>query len=123
LQNSRQAGGQLQTVSKLLRMIYRKSRKENQILPQICASKNLPLINTDNTDLKKLKEKPNLTTQARRHREQPKNLPLINTDDTDLRKKRRPESDWAANERETTRIALGRDTGDRGETRLGARAA
>jgi hypothetical protein len=47
----------LQTMSKLLWMVHRKGRKENQGLPQTCAderrlkAKTSPLINTDNTDL------------------------------------------------------------------------
>jgi hypothetical protein len=95
---------QLQTVSKLLRMMR---------------SKPLPRINTDNTYLQKAKA--NLTTESLRYGEQPKSLPLINTDDTDLREAkasltaearsrgedRNPEGDWAANEREETRVALG----------------
>jgi hypothetical protein len=55
----------LQMASKLLWIIHRKGRKENQILPQICADerrlnsraearrKPLPLISTDDTDRKK----------------------------------------------------------------------
>ena len=106
---------QLQTVSKLLRMLHRTK------------TKNLSLINADSTDLKKPVKEPSLTAEARRRREQPENLPLINTDDTDLRKpmeeaslaaesRRRREnrnterdraaSAWAANERERMRIAL-----------------
>jgi hypothetical protein len=101
---------QLQTVSKLLWVLHRngrEGRKEKQILPQICADKrgskasttkvtkehegpkNLPLINTDNTDLRELGEKPNLTAEAR----QPGH---------ELRTK----ENWVANERERTRIAL-----------------
>jgi len=76
---------QLQTVSKLLRILHRKGRvgrKENQILPQICA------------DERRSDEKKNLTTEAWRCGEEP------NT-----------ERHWAANhlvanERERTRIAL-----------------
>ncbi len=98
---------QLQTVSKLLWMLHR------------AKTKNLPRINTDNTDLKEPAEEPNLTAEARRRREEPKNLPLINTDSTDLKKtanltagcSRRGEQvnggrDRAANEHERTRIAL-----------------
>jgi hypothetical protein len=70
--------------------------------------KNLPLINTDNTDLRKPEEQ-HLTAEARRHGENQKTLPLMNTDDTDPRKtgeKPRAEKHWAANERERIRIAL-----------------
>jgi len=103
---------QLQTVSKLLRMLYRKGRegrKENRVSPQISA------------DERRL-EKQNPTTEARRRGEQPENLPLINTDNADLkepvkqpsltaearkrREDRNTERDWAANERERIRIAL-----------------
>ena len=80
---------QLQTVSKLLRMLHRKGcegRKEKQISPQISAderrleTKTLPLINTNNTDrnrdsgtsgdrgIGKQKLTPELR-RARRHRE------------------------------------------------------
>jgi len=71
---------QLQTVSKLLWILHRKGRegrKENQILPQICA------------DERRSDEKKNLTTEAWRCGEEP------NT-----------ERHWAANEREGTRLAL-----------------
>jgi len=77
---------QLQIVSKLLWILHRKGkgRKENHILPQICADdrrlgkeeasttkntkehegrKTLPRINTDDTDLKESTEEPNLTTE------------------------------------------------------------
>jgi hypothetical protein len=94
---------QLQTVSKLLRMMK---------------TKPLPRINTDNADLREAKANP--TTESLRHGEQPNNLPRINTDNSDLQKAkanltaearrrgedRNPEGDWAANEREETRIAL-----------------
>src|SRR5882724_6970084 len=83
---------QLQTVSKLLRMVHRKGcegRKENQILPQIWA---------DDRRLDKPGEKAHLTTESRRHREQQKTLPLINTDNTDLRKSgEKSERNWTAN--------------------------
>jgi len=88
---------QLQTVSKLLWMIHRTK------------TKNLPRINTDNTDLKEQAEEPKLTAEARRRGEVQKTLPLINTDNTDPRKMREKpgaERPWAANEREETRIAL-----------------
>ena len=84
---------QLQTFSKLLWQIHRTK------------TKNLPLINTDATDLKKSAEearlpqiyadehrlerpekKPKLTTEARRHGGKQNRLPLINADDTDLKK-------------------------------------
>jgi hypothetical protein len=68
---------QLQTVSKLLRMLHRTKIK------------NLPLINTDNADLKEPVKQPSLTAEARRRRED-----------------RNTERDWAANERERIRIAL-----------------
>jgi hypothetical protein len=92
---------QLQTVSKLLRMVK---------------TKPLPLIDTDNTDLREAKA--NLTAESLRHGEQPKspqiyaedgrldkpeeqqnNLPLINTDNTDLREAK-------ASLTEETRMAL-----------------
>jgi hypothetical protein len=99
---------QLQTFSKLLRQIHRKGHK---------GRKDLPLIGTDNTDLKKLPKAEALTTkdtrsiplsqaqghsgQATEHEGLPricadarrlktKNLPLINTDNTDLKKLPRP---------------------------------
>ena len=73
---------QLQTVSKLLRILHRTK------------TKNLPLINADNTDLKEPLKESSLTTDVRRRREN-----------------RNTERDWAANdcdvnERERTRIAL-----------------
>jgi hypothetical protein len=114
---------QLQTVSKLLWMLHRTK------------TKNLPLINTDDTDLRKTaeetkltteswrhEEKPGLTAEARRRREEQYNSPPINTDNTDLKKRAeranltaefsrcRDQSkageNWAANERERTRMAL-----------------
>ena len=94
---------QLQTVSKLLWRLHRKGRegrKENQIPPQIYA---------DERRLDRRRKKPSLTAEARRHGEQPRGLPLIHTDDTDPRKageRPRTEQDWAAKEREQTRIAL-----------------
>jgi hypothetical protein len=101
---------QLQTVSKLLWNLHRKGRegrKENRA-PQIYADerrlggekasttkdtkeheghKTLPRINTDDADLRKAKE--NLTAEARRRGEEPN-----------------AERNWAANEREETRMAL-----------------
>jgi hypothetical protein len=71
---------QLQTVSKLLWMLHRKGRegrKENQILPQICA------------DERRLDKKSHLTTEARRHGEEPI-----------------AERNWAAIEHEERRIAF-----------------
>jgi hypothetical protein len=104
---------QLQTVSKLLRMLHRKGRegrKESQILPQICA---------DERRLDREGKDQHLTTETRRRREEPKDLPLINTDlketaktanlTADFSRLREPSkagSDRAANERERTRIAL-----------------
>jgi hypothetical protein len=94
---------QLQTVSKLLRMLHRKGRKgrkENQILPQICA------------DERRLDKKAHLTTESWRHGEQQKTLPLINTDNTDLTKsgekseRNLATNHLAANEGEETRIAF-----------------
>jgi len=83
---------QLQTVSKLLRIVHRKERKgrkENQILPQVGA---------DDRRLDKPREKAHLTTESRRHGEQQKTLPLINTDNTDLRKTgEKSERNWTAN--------------------------
>jgi hypothetical protein len=91
---------QLQTVSKLLRMMK---------------SQPLPRINTDNTDLREAKA--NLTTESLRHGEQPKS-PQINAEECRLENQkptaearrrgedRNPEGDWAANEREETRMAL-----------------
>jgi hypothetical protein len=80
---------QLQTVSKLLRMLHRKGRegrKENRVSPQICAderrlkTRSLPLINTDDTDRKRTEEAQEKQPKAR--------------------------TNWAANERERTRITL-----------------
>ena len=66
---------------------------------------NLPLIYTDNTDLRAAEA--NLTAETRSRGED-----------------RNPEGDWAANEREQTRIALaGRSGGNREQTWLGARAS
>jgi len=102
---------QLQTMSKLLRMIYRKGRedrKENRVSPQISA------------DERRLDSQKH-TTEARRRGEQPENLPLINADDTDLKNRqgqktkvspqRRGEQpsigkNSSANECEETRIIL-----------------
>jgi hypothetical protein len=76
---------QLQTVSKLLWLVHRKGRKEN---------KNLPLINTDNTD---------------------RNREIGTSEDREIGKQVSPqrcreesetEQGWAANEGEQTRIAL-----------------
>ena len=66
---------QLQTVSKLLWMLHGKK------------TKTLPLINTDDSDLRKAKA--NLTAEARRRGEESNG-----------------EKKWPANEREETRIAL-----------------
>jgi hypothetical protein len=55
----------LQTVSKLLRMVHRTK------------TKNLPLINADNADLKKAAENPSLTKEARREQQ---GLPQICAD-------------------------------------------
>jgi len=88
---------QLQTVSKLLWMLHRTK------------TKNIPLINADDTDLKKQ----NPTTEARRRGENQKALPLLNTDNTDRKKTAeapeehpKAERNWVASERERTRIAL-----------------
>jgi hypothetical protein len=64
---------QLQTVSKLLRMVHR------------AKTKTLPRINTDNADLKKRAkaEETNLTTEARRRGEEP-GLPQICADERRL---------------------------------------
>jgi hypothetical protein len=111
---------QLQTVSKILRTLHRKGhedRKESQILPQICADerrlenqkptaevqrrgeepKNLPLISADNTDLREAKA--NLTAEARSRGEGPKSPEICGAE-------RGLGKNWAANEREETRIAL-----------------
>lgn len=122
---------QLQTVSKLLRLYHRGHRgtqrtstalttKDTHSTPLSQAQgrsgqatkheerKTLPLIHTDDTDLKKPKDQ-HLTAEAQRRGEEQKALPLINTDNTDPRKtggKPRAEKNWAANERERTRIAL-----------------
>ncbi|MGB8129468.1 MAG: hypothetical protein WCG81_06725 [Candidatus Angelobacter sp.] len=98
----------LQTMSKLLRMMK---------------TRNSPLINTDDTDLRKLEreEDQNLTAEAQRRGEKQNNLRVINTYDTDLLKaaeelngteaRRHGEQpnakkNCAAHEREQTRIAL-----------------
>jgi len=91
---------QLQTVSKLLRMLHRKGRegrKEKPISPQIYAEE-------------RRLENQKRTAEARRRGENQKALPLMNTD----RKKTaetpeeqpKAERDWAAYEHERTRIAL-----------------
>lgn len=90
---------QLQTVSKLLRILHRKGRKENQISPQIYAderrleNKSSPLIHTDGTALKKPEDQ-NFTAEARRRREEPN------------AGRKWAANRGAANERERTRIAL-----------------
>jgi hypothetical protein len=111
---------QLQTVSKLLRMMHRKGRegrKENQISPQINADKRglgrattkdtkehegrktLSRINTDNTDLKE----PRLTAEARRRPPHQAKTGLVgDPGGEELRTK----ENWTANERERTRMAL-----------------
>lgn len=104
---------QLQTVSKLLRIYHRGTQRTATALTTKGTKKHkgrktLPLIHTDNTDLKKPEDQ-NLTAEARRRGEQPRDLPLTHTDNTDPRKtgeKPRAEKDWAENERERTRIAL-----------------
>ena len=76
---------QLQTVSKLLWQIHRKGckdHKENRISPQICA---------DERRLDRRGENQNLTTEARRHGEQPNRLQRIHTDNTDLKESARIE--------------------------------
>src|SRR5882724_6840662 len=102
---------QLQTVSKLLRMLHRKGRNENQILPQICA------------DERRLDKKAHLTTESRRHGEQQKTLPLINTDNTDLtksgeksRKEFSHESFSCERRRRDANCFRGKGTGIRGKT-------
>ncbi|MGC2744246.1 MAG: hypothetical protein WA672_13725 [Candidatus Angelobacter sp.] len=84
---------QLQTFSKLLWQIHRKERK---------GRKDLPLIGTDNTDLKKLPKAKGLTTKdTKKHEGFPqictderrwktKNLPLIHADDADLKNLPKP---------------------------------
>ena len=59
----------LQMASKLLWMLHRTK------------TKNLPLINTDDTDLKRAAEEANLTTEARRHGEE-QGLPQICADES-----------------------------------------
>lgn len=87
---------QLQTTSKLLWMMHRKGRerrRENGILPQICA---------EDGRLDKPGEKPNLTTEA--CGEQPRtasSLPASYLATNCLGAR-----DWAMNEREERRIAL-----------------
>lgn len=68
---------QLQTVSKLLKILHQTK------------TKNLPLIKSDNADLKEPVKQPSLTAESRRHREE-----------WNARKNR------PANERELTRIVL-----------------
>ena len=86
---------QLQTVSKLLRMLHRTK------------TKNLPLINTDDTDLRKPAEEANLDADSSRHGEEPS----LTAEARRRREDRSTERDWAArdravNERERMRIAL-----------------
>jgi hypothetical protein len=83
---------QLQTVSKLLRVYHREAQRTTRALTtkdtkKHKGRKNLPLINTDDADLRKAKE--NLTAKARQPGQE-------------LRAK----ETWAAYERERTRIAL-----------------
>jgi len=88
---------QLQTVSKLLWVLHRKGTQRTATAlttkdtKEHKGQKTLPLINTDNTDLRKPSrtENQNLTAEALRRGERP-----------------RTERYWAANEREQTRIAL-----------------
>jgi len=82
---------QLQTVSKLLWMIHRTK------------TKNLPLINTDDTDLTRAAEEPSLTAEARRHPPHQARTGLVGDPGGE---QSRTEKNWAANEPEETRIAL-----------------
>lgn len=68
-------GVHLQTMSKLLATLQRKG-------------KTSPLINTDNTDLKRAAEEPSLTTDARRHGEQ-QGTPQISADERGLNREQR----------------------------------
>ena len=106
---------QLQTVSKLLRVLHRKGRegrKENRISPQIYA---------DERRLERREEDQNLTTEARRHGEN-QGLPQIYADKRRLDRRKEDQNfttetrkhgeeqkagrNWTANGREQTRIAL-----------------
>jgi len=117
---------QLQTVSKLLRNLHRKGRegrKENRV-PQIYADerrlgrekasttkdtkehegrKNSPLINTDNTDLKKQAEGPSHTAAARRRLPHQAKIGLVGDPGGE---QSRTGKNWFTNERERTRMAL-----------------
>jgi hypothetical protein len=81
---------QLQTVSKLLWMLHRTK------------TKTLPRINTDATELRKTAEEANLTTESLRHGEEPS----LTAEARRRGEEPAAERDWAANEREETRIAL-----------------
>jgi len=65
--------------------------------------KNLPLINTDNTDLKKQAEERSLTAEARRHSPHQARTGLGGDPGGE---EPNAERNWAANERERTRMAL-----------------
>lgn len=83
---------QLQTVSKLLWIYHREAQRTTKALTtkdtkEHEGRKNLPLINTDNADLREAKA--SLTAEARSRGEEPNK-----------------ERNWAANERERIRIAL-----------------
>jgi hypothetical protein len=67
----------LQTLSKLLWQIHHKGREER---------KDVPLINTDDTDLKGLPKSPELPKIAENENPKPGTLPLINADDADRKK-------------------------------------
>lgn len=87
---------QLQTVSKLLWRLHRKGRegrKEKQVLPQIYA------------DERRLGKEKASTTKDMKEHEGRKNLPPINTHVAD-KNKMRASKNWAAYEREETRIVL-----------------
>ena len=94
---------QLQTASKLLWLYHREHRG---------TQRTATALTTKDTRSTPLSQAQGRSGQAKKH-EGRKNLPLINTDDTDREKiaeapEEQPKTrrDWAANERERTRIAL-----------------
>jgi len=86
---------QLQTVSKLLWVLHRKGTQRTATAlttkdtKEHKGQKTLSRINADGADMKEPAQEPSLTAEARRRGEQP-----------------RAERDWAADEREQTRIAF-----------------
>jgi hypothetical protein len=95
----------LQTVSKLLRLVHRTK------------TKNLPLINTDNTDLKRAAEEPSLTTKAHRGKQ---GAPQICADERRSNKSQEPElpAPLTALTSAVKRDIYGEDSRDAVETKI-----